>query len=139
MTTEQTPRDSEQHALAKLEERASSLLQDSAERLDGRTRSRLTQARNAALDAANQNQTVRWLPLGVAAAAAALTVTLLLNSGRQTVDPEVNPIDAQIALSPVEEIEIVTAEDSLEFYRDVEFYAWLDSVLEDEPAEPSGV
>ena len=136
MTTDQTPRDSDQHeARAKLEERASALLQDSAERLDGRTRSRLTQARNAALDAANHGQNIRWLPLGATTAVAVLAVLVTLNSFRQSVDP----IVAEIALSPAEEIEIVTAEDSLEFYRDVEFYAWLDSVLEDEPVEPSGV
>lgn len=132
--TKQTPRD-ENDQLAKLEERASSLLQESAERLDGRTRSRLTQARNAALDAASRAPAVRWLPIGAAAAAAVLAVLVTVNSFRQTIDP----IDTQMALSPVEEIEIVTAEDSLEFYRDVEFYAWLDSVLEEEPQEPSGV
>lgn len=136
MAADQPPRDTERHdALAKLEERASSLLQERAERLDGRTRSQLTQARNAALEAANQSRSIRWLPLGAVTAAAVLTVIVTLSSFRHSVDP----IDAQMALSPVEAIEIVTAEDSLEFYRDVEFYAWLDSVLEDEPAEPSGV
>jgi hypothetical protein len=134
MANDQTPQESESRS--KLEERAQALLQDGAERLDGRTRSHLTQARNAALDAIKQPRSkalVWWLPAGVAAATV-LAVMLTMNSARESVDQD----DVQMALSPVEEIEIVTAEDSLEFYRDVEFYAWLDSVLEDEPVEPSG-
>jgi hypothetical protein len=121
----------------KLEERAAALLQDSAEQLDGKTRSQLTQARHAALDAVREGERkTNWLlPAAGVAAAAVLAVTVSLNVANQTnVDDE-----QQLALTPVDELEIVTAEDSLEFYRDVEFYAWLDTVLDEDPAEQSGV
>jgi hypothetical protein len=121
----------------KLEERAAALLQDSAEQLDGKTRSQLTQARHAALDAVRECELkTNWLlPAAGVAAAAVLAVTVSLNVANQTnVDDE-----QQLALTPVDELEIVTAEDSLEFYRDVEFYAWLDTVLDEVPAEQSGV
>lgn len=121
---------------SKLEERAQTTLQDSAECLDGKTRSRLTQARNAALDAVRQGERKNtWvLPAAGVAAAAVLAVTVSLSVANRT-KPEV----LETAMAPVDELEIVTAEDSLEFYRDVEFYAWLDTVLDEEPSEPSGV
>ena len=121
----------------KLEERAAALLQNSAEQLDGKTRSQLTQARHAALDAAREGERkFNWmLPAAGVAAAAVLAVTVSLNVTNQT---NVND-DQQLAMTPVDELEIVTAEDSLEFYRDVEFYAWLDTVLDEDSAEQSGV
>ncbi len=111
-----------------LEQRARALLQESADQLDGATRSRLTQARHAALDAIKQRQTNVWtwlLPAAGVASAAVVAVLLSVNLVQQ---------DAQqmAATAVVDELEIVTAEDSLEFYRDVEFYAWLDTVLDDE-------
>ena len=118
------------------EKRAQKLLQSRAEELDGATRSRLTQARHAALNAvkATERNSISWWLPASGAAAAVLAVLLAFNSGNVSMQRE----DAQVALAPLDEFEIVTAEDSLEFYRDVEFYAWLDTVLEEEPAEPSG-
>jgi len=109
-----------------LEQRAQALLQASAEQLDGRTRSRLTQARYAALDTIKHRQPNTWywlVPAGGAAAAAVIAVLLAVDPTRLT-DPEMPDVEPAIA-STVDELEIVTAEDSLEFYRDVEFYAWL--------------
>ena len=117
------------------EQRAQDTLRDSAEQLDAATRSRLTLARHAALDALKERQAKPWLrlvPLTAAAATAALIIVLLTNSGQRETDE-------LAALEPVDELEILTAEDSLEFYRDVEFYAWLDTVLEEEPVVESGV
>ena len=116
------------------EQRAQTLLQASAEQLDGQTRSRLTQARHAALDALKKPQTKVWYwltPATGAAAAAVLAVML-------TVKPVHHGNMQTTAVTAADELEIVTAEDSLEFYRDVEFYAWLDTVLEEAPAEANG-
>ncbi len=130
MTTDQAPNEP-----TPLEKRAKQLLQAGAEQLDGQTRSRLTQGRHAALDALRpkRKSVSWWLPAG-AAAAVMLAVIVSLNPRSGSIEQS----GAQLAMAPVDELEIVTAEDSLEFYRDVEFYAWLDTVLDDESTESSG-
>ncbi|HYM35216.1 MAG TPA: hypothetical protein VET48_07435 [Steroidobacteraceae bacterium] len=113
------------------EQRAQALLRDSAERIDGRTRSRLTQARHAALDAIRERQKnpLRWFaPVGAIATAAVVAMIVMNPMRHPLVDPTIAAAD---------ELEIVTSEDSLEFYRDVEFYAWL-ADADDNPAEESG-
>ena len=110
------------------ERRAQAALQASAESLDGATQSRLTQARHAALKVVTQRQrgTWRWLvPTVGAAAAAVVAVMIAINPSHRGVAP-------LAATASLEEMEILTAEDSLEFYRDVDFYAWLDTVLDEE-------
>jgi hypothetical protein len=110
--------------VSNLEDKSRELLLQSADRLDGRTRSRLTQARHAALAVAQQRRmALPWL-LPAGATAAAAIVAVLVARGPE---PEQQ--------TAVDELDIVTAEDSLEFYRDVEFYAWLDTVLETDPAD----
>jgi anti-sigma-K factor RskA len=116
-----------------LEQRAQELLQQSAEQLDGYTRSRLTQARHAALDAVKQRQSGVWrwlMPATGATAAAVLAIVIALNPARQ-------PNSQNAVVAQVDEMEIVNAEDGIEFYRDVEFYAWLDSVIDEESAAPA--
>ena len=118
-----------------LEGRAQGLLQASAEQLDGATRSRLTQARHAALDAIRQRQSKGWYWLMPAAgAAAAAIVAVVLMSRPQEVVLQAEQVAAATA---ADELEIVISEDSLEFYRDVEFYAWLETVMDEEVA-PEG-
>ncbi len=122
MSETPTPQDS-------FETRTRAVLRESAEQLDGHTRSRLTQARYAALEAAKTRQTNPWrwlLPATGATAAAVIAVILL------TVNPVQQPSEQTASLESVHALEIVTAEDSLEFYRDMEFYAWLDTVLDEE-------
>lgn len=116
-----------------LEEQARRVLQTSAEQLDGRTRSRLTQARYAAVSAANRPRVRAWhwlAPLSGTAATAVIVAMLVANPLRHRGEP--------MTLIAADELEIVTSEDTLDFYRDVEFYAWLDSVLDDAPTEDSG-
>ncbi len=120
------------------EQRVHALLQEKAEQLDGRTRSRLTQARHAALDAIKKTQASRtkvwyWLMPATGAAAAVLAVTLSIHPAHRSEQASVHA-----SVGAADELEIVTAEDSLDFYRDVEFYAWLDTVLDEEPAEANG-
>ena len=99
------------------EKRSQEVLEESAGRLDGRTRSRLTQARHAAL-AQLENPARNWwrsyVPAGAAAAVAMLAVVIW--SG-----------PTQPVASPVEDMEILAdaeAPDFVEDGEDLEFYEW---------------
>jgi hypothetical protein len=103
------------------ENKARALFEDSVERLDARTRSKLTQARNRALDEVKKGAARRrwiWAPAGGFALAAVLAVGVVMWSGRPS-----PPGPAAL-----EDLEIVADSEDLELLReqDVEFYAWLD-------------
>jgi hypothetical protein len=106
----------------RLEQRAQALFEESVERLDARTRSKLTQARHAALDEIKRGSPQwRWLraPAGglAAIAVAAIAIVAWQGGGQRTAtDPAV----------PLDDLEIVADADNLDMLRDVEFYAWLD-------------
>ncbi len=94
-----------------------------AGRIDQRTRDELARRRRAALDAAGPGSfRTRWLPAG--AAAAALVVGVMLVTG--TPDRTGLPVAADD--SEEQDMEILLAEESLELYEELEFYAWLDTV-----------
>jgi hypothetical protein len=120
------------------EQRSRELLQQSAEQLDGTTRSRLTQARHAALDAIKQRQRKGmggyWLLPATGVAAAVVAVLFVQQPAPEQV-AITTPTSSPLAV--IDAMDIVTAEDSLEFYRDVDFYAWLDSVIDEEVAVPA--
>ena len=102
------------------EKKARALFEDSVERLDAGTRSKLTQARNRALDEVKQGAARRrwiWAPAGGFAVAAVVAVGVVLWSGHTSQQP------GEAAL---EDLEIVADSDNLELLEDVEFYAWLD-------------
>jgi hypothetical protein len=102
-----------------LERKARALFEDSVERLDARTRSRLTQARNRALDEVKKGVVQRrwiWAPAGGFALAAVVAVGVVLWSGRSTPP----------APAALEDLEIVADSENLDLLQDVEFYAWLD-------------
>lgn len=140
------PTNTRTNAITAFEQRAQVVLRDSVEHFDGRTLSRLTQARHAALDAARYTAKARsqwwsWkllAPLSAAAAAMVLAISLALNpSARTGLDSsstlfassfieEMEGVDAELP----DKLEIIAGEDSLEFYRDVDFYAWLESELD---------
>lgn len=107
--------------LSTFEARTRALFEDSVANLDGRARSRLNQARQAAL------QTVRvsraplgiraWAPLGGAAAIATLAVWMTLGqSGRE------GGLENGV---PFDELELVADAPSFDLLEDVEFYAWI--------------
>ncbi len=106
-----------------LETRARELLEESSTRLDGATRSRLTQARHAAL--AQLQQPGRhwwrtWVPAGAAAAVAVAAVVLW--SIRPGMDA---PLVTQG--NAFEDIELLADADSPDFTEeseDLEFYEW---------------
>ena len=109
--------------------RARTLLDESAEGLDAATLSRLNRARQAALAQARPRATHRWfLPAGLASACVLLLAVAAWHaqvpSGAARL-PEL-PFTAS-ASSAGSDIDLVSSDDSLELYQDLEFYAWLDA------------
>jgi hypothetical protein len=96
-------------------------LDQSCRALDGQTLSRLNSIRHAALEQRRGRKPKAFLlPFGglVTASVLVLSVSLLNNGGAPGLQ---NPaVD-----SPLEDIEILTSADSLDFYEDYEFYQWL--------------
>lgn len=104
-----------------LEQRSRELFEDSVNRLDARTRSRLNQARQMALNELNKGATRRyWLAAPLGGLAAAVLVAVLLVNGRETISPHQGS-----ATLPFDDFDIVADADSLELLQDVEFYSWL--------------
>lgn len=103
-----------------LEDRAKELFDESVGHLDGRTRSALTQARNAALAEAGGRQSWRvWGPLtGVAAAAVFIAVVF------GPIWTSLTP--ANETAMPIEDFDILADADNLELLENFEFYSWLD-------------
>jgi hypothetical protein len=110
-------------------EQAKKHFDESVANLDGATRSRLNQGRQAALAelGAGPRQWVQWAP--AAGVAAAAVVAVVLWTGNPPVD-ELTPPTATA------DIEILLTEDSFEMLEDLEFYSWID--LEEETDAPGG-
>jgi hypothetical protein len=107
-----------------LERRSRALLEDSAANLDGRVRSRLTQARHAAVAERRRTRARRawlsWAPAG-ALAAALLGALIYVRNG-----PGVLPASAPAA-NGAEDLELLADADALELAEDAgdyEFYEW---------------
>ena len=111
------------------EDRSREILEESTARLDGRTLSRLTQARHAALARSIQAGRPgwrRWMPAGAVAAAAVLAVMLWTHP-----TTERGPAIANVSGSPFEDIDLLV--DAPEFVGDaddVEFYEWAAGEIE---------
>jgi len=102
------------------EKRAKEVLDESVGRLDGHTRSRLTQARHAALARLEQPQRFGWrayVPAGAAAGAAVLAVVMY--TSRPNTDSSLNP-------SPYDDMELLADADAdfVDDGEDLEFYEW---------------
>ncbi len=93
---------------------------DAAENnLDAGTRARLRAARRQALEAGRRPARPAWLfPVGVLAAAAAV-VTVAAHLWFSM--PSNNPLQAN-----VDDLGLLTAPESPDFFADLEFYVWLD-------------
>jgi len=112
------------------EKRTQEVLEESAARLDGRTRSRLTQARHAALAQLEKKPARSWrsyVPAGAAAAAAVFAVMLYVQPGRV--------VETRVASNPaaVEDLDILADADAPDFTEDsddVEFYEWAGGEVE---------
>ena len=113
-----TPMDEE-----KLAAQAKELFDDSVERLDAATLSKLNQGRQKALAELDKTKPVGqwswWVPATGVAAAAVVAVVVL--QGDPT--PDVVP-----AANSMTDFEILMSEDSLEMLEELEFYSWIDTV-----------
>jgi len=101
---------------------AKALFDDSVERLDAATLSRLNRGRQKALqeiDAARPaGQWARWVPAGGLAAAAVVAVVVWQGAPVEHVAPEAGAVT---------DFEILLSEDSLDMLEDLEFYSWMDA------------
>lgn len=117
-----TPDDNE---LTPLERRSRALFDDGVANLDAHTRSRLNQARQAALQVAEHRKhgfAMRWLVPTGSVAALALVVMVSMQFMRGPTAPNVQ------TSSGMEDMELVASADELELLQnDVEFYDWFDS------------
>ena len=118
MSTEQRDRE--------IERRAKQVFDASVASIDGHTRSRLAQARNQALETGRRPN--HWylpgrprLVVAGAVAAALLAAVLVM----QPLLPE-----AEHQLTTFDDLDILLGEEDLEFFEDLEFYAWLDEQVE---------
>ncbi len=108
----------------KLIENVRQVLDQSLDELDTATQSRLTQARQLAIDR-QRSRRPRLLYWASVPAAALILFVLMLNWPVATLNPVVVP--------ELEELSVLTAPEALEFYQeDIEFYEWLSEILEAE-------
>jgi hypothetical protein len=121
---------------SEFERRVDALLQDSVASVDGATRSRLTQARYAALERASRGAQHswwrrlvggdfgRWAPIGALAAVAVLASLLWI--GRVDQGDSFETLASGTAAVTFEDLELLADADALELVGedDPEFYEW---------------
>ncbi len=123
--------------------RARDLLLDSVEHLDARTRSRLTQARHAALEQLQSSQP-RGLPmagwLAPAGGLAAVVIAVLVWLGMPTSTPvsQSVAVHAEAGSAAFDDLALMADAESLELAEEIEFYSWLEAET-DLPAANGGV
>ena len=102
---------------------AKALLDESASRLDAPTLSRLNRARHAALAQRRpRRRGIGWLPAAAVAGACALLLGVAVWTTQRA-----PPHNAPVAAGAAPAAAALGDDDSLEFYQDLEFYAWLDA------------
>jgi len=101
-----------------LAQQAKQSFDESVDRLDGATLSRLNRGRQAALSGADRRDAawVRWMPATGVAAAVLLAVFTLRG-----------PADMDVITAPSTDLDILLSEESIEMLEDLEFYSWLDT------------
>jgi hypothetical protein len=112
--------------VSEFERNARTVLEESVQRLDARTRSRLNQARHAALEAAQSAHRPRWrsltfMPAAGAAVAAALLAVMLWQRHPASDVPLIEG-----AHSAVEDMDLLADSEGLELMEggDGSFYEW---------------
>ena len=113
--TESDRRDEGQEAFVR---RVKAMLDEGNAHLDARVRSRLTQARHAALAQADSRPNLwlrQWAPAAGIAAAAVLAVLVWPTPREQPPDEALN------------DLEIVLAGENLDLLEDLDFYEWVDA------------
>jgi len=111
-------------------EQAKELLDDSTRNLDAATLSRLNRARQRALEQARPRVLRPWfLPAGLASACAVLiAVAVAWHTPTSTVAPTLTGANAGTFAG---DLDMMTSDDGIEFYQDLDFYAWLDAQEKD--------
>jgi hypothetical protein len=123
-----------------LEERSRALFRDSVERVDMRTRSRLTQARHAALEAAERARPRAWfMRIPVLTSAAGVAAALALGVSLWVDAPVVHHGAPLADASNFEDLDIVASsdnsQDNVEMLQDdLDFYSWAEKTAGAEPA-----
>ncbi len=140
---EESPPHGTSESRSEFELRTQAVLDESTARLDGRVRSRLNQARHAALEAhaaRARSPLVRWLgnrslfaPAGAVAAVAVLAVVLWV--GGPAGDAPLAVLNGDGAAA-IEDLDLLADNDALAIASeaDVEFYEW--ALAEADAAEP---
>jgi len=106
-------------------DQATTLLDESAKGLDASTLSRLNRARQAALQ--QRQRARRWaLPAGLVSACVLLLALFTWHGYLPSESP-----DSPLVSHAEGDLDLVSSEDSLEFYQDLEFYAWLEAQDQD--------
>jgi len=111
-------------------EQTKRLLDESAAELDAATLSRLNRARQAALEQAGPRAMRPWfVPAGLASACAVLImVAVAWHMPTRTTTPALTDANAGTFAS---DLDMMSSDDGIEFYEDLDFYAWLDSQEKD--------
>ena len=119
-----------------LEVRSKAAFDASVSELNASVRSRLTQARFAAVAELEHRSRSRWQRFWMPAAGLAATALIVA----LVVVPQLNRADRSAATLADDDIPILLDTDNIEMIEDMEFYAWLDdeSLDEDGAAEPAG-
>ena len=109
---------------------AKQALDDSAQNLDAATLSRLNRARQAALEQARPRAMRPWfVPAGLASACAVLiAVAVAWHMPTHTQPPALTDATAGTFAS---DLDMMSSDDGIEFYEDLDFYAWLDAQEKD--------
>ena len=125
--------------------RAHGLLLDSARHLDARTRSRLTQARYAALDQLEHGQARRGFSLGgwlapAGGLAAVVLAGLIWFGATPTLDPvpQSAAVRSETGGAAVDDLALMADAENLELAEEIEFYSWLETEA-DLPETSGGV
>jgi hypothetical protein len=115
---------------------AKQALDESAQNLDAATLSRLNRARQSALELARPRRMRSWfVPAGLASACAVLLAVAVVWHGPTPKAPDPF-VPSGSAVAPgggfsAGDLDLVSSDDGIEFYQDLDFYAWLDAQGQD--------
>jgi len=119
---------------------AKQALDESAQNLDAATMSRLNRARQKALELARPRRMRSWfVPAGLVSACAVLLAVAVVwhrpTAPSNAVDPFIAgptvPAGQAAGGFSTNDLELVSSDDGIEFYQDLDFYAWLDAQGQD--------